>query len=470
MAVASSTGTNTLTKKGTNTWAQSRFYTTGNKTIINTRTGVEFTYTGGETTVTLTSVTPDPAAADIVANDIFVQKIVTYSNSPVASRNNHTIFNFQNHIAVGSEDDNEVHLSTNTNFTSYSFSSPRVSGEGAVFTLDGPSRGMGALGKHLVLFAGDNSIYRSNFLEITVSTTLAEILNVKKIMTGSNQGSNGPDTIVQLGNALIYLSKEPALRFIQDPDQLDGIDPKTLSNPIKPDFDAEDFTNAHAIWHKNAVYLSAPANSHLYILEFIEDADGQLRRFWQPPQILPVRSFSVLDGDLHGHSNAVPETYKLFDGYSGTASDDSKLPIHAIVAFAYSNYGERAALKDFDEYFVEGEASPNVTDLVLTLNYNFGGDLQSIEKIIDITDEDIQEETLVNASLGQQSLGQQPLGGTSATPSDTRKFRVIFEIAREDFTELQAIFSTNAEDRYFSILAHGPNVRLSRRRDIVRKK
>src|SRR3990167_8532673 len=47
--VSSITGT-TVTKKGTNTFAQDRFYTTGDKTFIVVRTGTEFTYTGGETT------------------------------------------------------------------------------------------------------------------------------------------------------------------------------------------------------------------------------------------------------------------------------------------------------------------------------------------------------------------------------------------------------------------------------------
>lgn len=471
VAVALSTGTNTLTKAGTTTWAQNRFYGTANRTIINTRTGTEYAYTGGVATTTLTGVTPDPAVADIVANDVFVQKVVTNTNEPAASRNNDTLGVVENHVAIGSNDDNEVYLTQNDDFTDTTFSTPRVAGEAALFTLDGPSRGIATLGKELILFAGTDSIFRSRFVDITVSTTLSEQLDVRKMFSGSNQGSFSADTIVQLGNALIYLSNEPAIRYVQDPDESIGSDPKTLSNPIKPDFDAEDFTNAHALWHRNGFYLTAPVNSKLYILEFVEDADGNVRRFWQSPQIGPFRSLSILGGLLYVGSNGVQETYEMFaaDTFSdlatnGTAGNpDDKLPINCIAAYAYNHYGDRVNLKNFDEYFVEGEIAPSTNKLLLTLNYDFGGKTQIIEKFIDGTNADILEETLINASLGQQPLGQSPLGGSIEAPENTAKFSIIFEIAKEDFRKMQAIFSTNDIDKFFSILSHGPNAKLSRR-------
>lgn len=477
VAVAASVTSNTITKKGTSTFAQNRFYVTANRTLVNTRTGTEFAYTGGTGTTTLTGVTPDPSS-DIVDGDILVQKVVTNSNEPAASRNNDTLGVINNHVAIGSNDDNEVYLTSNTSVTDTTFSAPRVAGEGALFTLDGPSRGFGVLGKELILFAGTSGIFRSRFEEITVSTTLAEVLNVKKVATGVNQGSFSADTIVQLGNAIMYLSNEPAARYIQDPNELEGLDPKTLSNPIKPDFDDEDFTNAHAIWFKNAFYLSSPVNSKLYILEFIESADGILRRFWQPPQLLPVRSFAILDSILYTGSSGVQETLQLFvdDTYydlvaNGTAGNpDDKLPISAIAKFAYNTYGRRGNLKNFDEYFAEGEINPATIDLLLSLNYDFGGATQIIEKTIDGSDTDILEETISNASLGQIPLGQAPTGGALNAPENAAKFTVIFEIAREDFKKIQSVFSTNAVDRFWSILSHGPNTRLSNKQDTIIKK
>ena len=465
VAVAGSITVNTITKKGTPTFGQSRFYVSANRTLINVRTGVEYAYTGGVGTATLTGVTPDPTG-DILENDVLIQKIVTNSNTPAADRNNHTIGVHENQLVVGSEDANEVYISKNTDYTSYTFSSPRVSGEGAILTLDGPSRGFGSLGAVLVAFAGENGIFRTEYEQITVSTTLAETLKIRKIAAGSRQGSFSADTVIQIGDSLIYLSNEPALRYIKDPLDLQGLDPRTLSNPIKPDFDAEDFTNAHAIWHRNAVYLCASVNSRTYVLEFVEDADGRVRRFWDPPQILPARAFSPLGSDLYGHSNAVPETYKLFDGFSGVNSSDEKLPIQAIAKFAYQNYGKRGLLKNFDLYQIEGEISSQTNDLLMTLNYDFEGAIQVVERTINSTDEGLLLGFVPSDSLAQQPLGQKPIGGSLTVPSDAQRFRVIFELAREDFHELQTTFETNEVDRYWAITVHGGNVRLSNRRAI----
>lgn len=472
VAVALSTTSNTITKRGTTTFGQNRFYSAATMTLINVRTGTEFTYTGGVGTTTLTGVSADPTA-DIVSGDILIQKLVTHSNEPAANRNNHTIGSFENHLLIGSNDDNEVYMTKNNDITAIAFSGPRVAGEGGLFTLDGPSKGFGKLGTQMVLFAGEDSIFRVLFKEVAVGAVLAEILDTKKILSGVGQGSYSPDFVVQLGNAIMYLSNEPALRYIQDPQQLEGTDPQTLSNPIKPDFDAETWTNGHAYWFKNALYMSAPTNGRVYILEFVEDADGKLRRFWQPPQTLGVRPFSDLDNKLYAGSNAVQETLQLFadDVYSdmianGTLGNpDDKVSIPAVAAYAYNTYGKRGILKTFDEYYVEGEIRQN-TDVTLNLLYDFGGTTADVDRIIEGDDSGILEETLLNASLGQQPLGQSPLGGSLNAPEDAAQFAVIFDLPRSDFRKIQAVFECDQIDAYFAILAHGPKIELSRRREV----
>lgn len=465
VAVVSSITATTVVKKGTSTFAQNRFYANRNMTFVCVRTETEYTYTGGSGTTTLTGIAD---TTGLQADDILIQKVITNSNKPAASHTNDTIFTFENQLIIGSFDDNEVYISQNDDYDDFTYSAPRVAGEGGLLTLDGPSGGFGVLSNNLLAFAGRNSIFKAEYEQITVGSTLAETLKVKKLKSGVNQSCQSPDTITPIGNALIYLSYEPALRLLEQPEDIEGPQLKTLSNPIKPDFDAETWTNAQGLWYKNAFYLSSPINSKLYILEFIEDADGNLRRFWQAPQILPVRSLAVIDEDLHGHSNSVAETYKLFDGYSDVNSSDDKLPINAIAAFAYNDYDKRALLKNFDEFNMEGYISPS-TDLTLTLNYDYGGYTQSIEKTIEGSNEDILEEFVSGVSLGQASLGQSPIGGSSSVPSDSRKFDATVELAREDFKRLQPVFSSNNVDFFWSVLSFGGNVVLSKRRKITNK-
>lgn len=461
VATIGSTTSTTITKNGTETWAESRFYTSGNKTVVIN--GTEYTYTGGETTTTLTGVTPDPTGeAD---DSVVLQKVVTHDNTPVDGRNNHYIGQYQNHVLVGSDDDELVYGSNNDNHVSFTYSTPRVGGEGFLLTLDDTTRGFATLQERLIVFGGDNSIYQGEFVEVTVGSTLTESLKIKKYQAGQLQGAQSPETIVSVGNSILYLSNEPAVRELVSPEQISGGgDPRTLSNPIKPDMDAETWTNACAVWYRNAYYLSAPTNGRVYILEFKEDADGKLRRFWQPPQTMFIRPFSPYSGKLYGHSASVPETYYLFDpdAYADVNSADEKTAIKCVAKYAYRNFGDRANLKNFDEYFVEGEISP-ATDITTTINWDFGGSTQSIEKTIQGSDNNILEETLENTALAQQPLGQQPLGGAINAPDNTAKFRAILETAKEDFFEIQVVFETDDVDKYWAILSHGPNAQLSTR-------
>jgi len=470
--VSSITGT-TITKTGTTTFAQNRFYTSGSKTLVCVRTGTEYTYTGGESTTTLTGITD---TTGLQANDILVQKVVTNSNTPVASHTNNYIYNFENQIVIGSDDDEEVYLAQNSNYTDFTPSSPREAGEGATLTLDSPCRGIASLGSTLLLFAGRSSIFKAQYEQIAVGTTLAETLKIKKLDVGVNQGAWNQETIVPVGNSLIYLTCEPAIRVIENPDNLTGINPKTFSNPIKPDFDAEDWDDAFAIWYKNTYYISAPDNSRLYSLNFMEDADGKVMRFWNPPFVLPVRAMSLIDLDngngeqLYIHSNSVPESYLAFDGASDGQYDSmdvaDKIAIDAKAVFAYNNYKNRGVLKTFDEYYVEGEITPSTTDLELVIKYDYEGITQEITKTIDGSNDDILEGQVGFNSLAQQSLAVNPLGGFLNPPTDSRKFRCIFEIAKEDFHEIQATFQTNDTDKYWSILAHGANAEISKRKPI----
>ncbi len=474
VATIASATSNTITKNGSTNWAENRFYTTRNKIVIIN--GTEYTYTGGSGTTTLTGVTPNPSAEAV--NSIATQKVVTNSNQPAASRTNHFIYNFENQIIIGSEDDNLILGSKNTDFTNYSPTSPRLPGEGFTLTLDNPCRGLTSLGSNLLLGAGKSVIFKVLFTQLDVGGTLTETAIIKKLNVGVNQGFLNQESIVPIGNAIFYLTNEVALRAIEDPDNLTGINPKTFSNPIKPDFDAEDWDNAFGMWYKNTLFYTAPDNSRMYMLNFVEDADGKLFRFWNPPQTLPVRAMALheIDGveQLYGHSNAVPETYLLFDGASDGVFDDmdvaDKIPIEGRAIFAYNNYKKKGILKVFDEYYIEGEITPSTTELDMILRYDFDGITQTINKTIDGSDEDILEGKVGFNSLAQQSLAVNPLGGLLNPPPNTRKFRLEFEIAREDFFELQTEFTSNDVDKFWSIISHGSNAELSRRKPINLKK
>jgi len=61
---------NTITKNGTDAWEDTGFYNSGTRSIIIK--GVEYSYTGGDSSTTLTGVSPDPTGI-VLANDLAVQ-------------------------------------------------------------------------------------------------------------------------------------------------------------------------------------------------------------------------------------------------------------------------------------------------------------------------------------------------------------------------------------------------------------
>lgn len=468
-------------KAGSTTWAQNHFYTTRNRKMLCVRTGTEYTYTSGEGSDTL--VVSD--STGLVAGDILIQNIVTTTDICASNRLNDYVFNFQNQISYGSDSDDLVYISATDDYGDFTPSSPRESGEGELLTLDAPCRGFASIGQSFLVFAGDSSLFKVKYNQLAVGATLAETLSIDKLSIGVNQGLLNQESVLSVGDTLAYLSNEVALRVITEPTELEGINPKTYSNPIKPDFDNEDWEGVFMAWYKNIIFITAPVNSRMYMLNFVEDADGKTFRFWNPPQTLPVGALSLIREDideqltLHGHSNSVPESYLLFDGLSDGQYEDmdvnDKISIDARAIFAYNSFGKKDQLKNFDEYFVMGEVTPNTNDLSIVLNYDFAGETQVIERTIDGSDEDILEGNVGFNSLAQTSLADNPLGGLLDSgliniPPDARRFRVDFEIAKEDFYELQVGFNTNERDRYWSIIAHGPNVSLSTRRNInIRK-
>lgn len=463
-------GTGSITKTGTTTFAQNRFYTARNMTVVNVRTGTEYTYVAGADTTMIVG-TGDTSA--LIAGDILIQKVVTTSNKPVSNHVNSIIYNFENQIVIGSAVDNKAYASLNTDFTDFTPNDPRELGDAFILTLDGPCRGITSLGSILLIGAGKSVIFKVTFEQLAVGTTIAETVKIKRLDAGVNQGFLNQETIVPVGNTIFYLTNEVALRTIENPDNLTGINPKTLSNPIKPDFDAEtwDPENTFGNWYKSTLFYTAGATSRMYMLNFVEDADGKLFRFWNPPQTVPVGPLTLIEVDeveqLYGHSNAVPETYLLFDGasdgqYDGMPVED-KLPIECRAVFAYNSYKKKGILKNFDEYFIEGEITTSTTDLTMILRYDYGGMTQEITETIDGSNEAILEGVINYNSLGQASLAVNPLGGLLYPPADARRFRDIKEVAREDFFELQTEFYTNDVDKYWAILTHGANAQISRR-------
>lgn len=429
-----------------------RFLTAGTRKIrIKDTGGTWREFTVSSQSGKVFTVSEDPAAYTFAADTLVLQVVQENANEPASGFNNDFCQVINNQLFVGSYTSRLIYFSQNDDITDYSFSTPRVAGEGGLLTLDDVGSGISVLDENPIIFSGKDFIYKVVFTEIDVSGTLAETAAVKRLKTTTGQSALNQDLIADIGNAIAYVGHDKVMRIIEQAEQVETPLLRDVSDIIKPDFDALDFTNGHLKFHKTRLYLAAPTSAKNYILEFRKTAKGGLRRFWQPPQTFPFRRWATIDGDIHGHSSGFNETYKVFDGYS-----DNGNAIHHVAKLASLNHDECSRLKYADEIYVEGAIRGNTK---IQTTYQFGEDGGEIT----IHDDEIdganvsKYERVEDASLGALSLGVAGLSGDAEDDEEDPKFRIIHEFPPRHFFDVTTTFETNDVDQGWEILSYGPN-------------
>lgn len=440
--IASNTGT-TLTKTGTETWAQAGFFISLSGRTVTIPGYGTYTYTGGETTTTLTGLTGLPA---ITAGTPAFQGVVTTTSltGVPAGTTYDLIMTKDNHLMLGDTQSSVVYGSKTSDYLDYGYTSPlRVPSEGFKITLDNFAVGFTQDSDNIYVFAGYDDIYKVN---LTLSQDQAtEAIVISKLRSGAGQSAISQGAIIPVKNGIMYFTNEKTLSWLTSVENVFTPQSLPISDPIKDDFDSFDLTGATGIFYRNEIWLAIPLENVVYRYDF----DKEL---WHSPQTLPVSCFSIIGEDLYGHSNNRNETYKLEDG-----DDDNGVTIDFVAAFAYRSFGERGFYKQFDEYYTEVYMR-TATVLTCTHRFEYQGAEQIVEKTIYGTDSGLMFAPNVDGSLGKNPLGSQPLGSVTEDVEDLSKYRCVHEMKKVDFFEHQIIFSSNDK---FEIVAHGGNVVLS---------
>ncbi len=439
-----STTTNTITKEGATTWAEEGFYTAGTRKV--TINGTEYAYTGGETTVALIGVTPTPVA--VLASDVVVQTVRSTANGSMTGLplpGNDLIGVNLNQIYVGSLTLNDVYVSKTNNYQDYSFSSPRTPGQGAIFNLGETPKGF-APQKEQMYIGTKNQWYQTKF---TLSSDLTkESLEIQPLKTASKQGPMSQAFITKDKNGIVFLSNEPVWSYLGPVQNiLNDFPIVDLSYPIVDDMNDYVFTAGGSIYWKNFTFVAVPQES---LIRIFNQTNPQ-NTYWEAPVTYPISCFSIIDGDLYGHSFQTSESYKLFDGYNFNGAE-----IESIALFSFNNFKNRANTKGFNSYFVEGYISAN-TALQLLIQYEIDGCATNLSYDILGSDQQIVCIRTDNNSLGKNPLGSQPLG-TNLFPQPTLppKFRIVQGMPQKYFFEEQTGFYSKGIDQQWEIICHGP--------------
>lgn len=460
----------TLTLEGNLTANQLGFYSNSAnsakfKLLIN---GVQYTYSAvyGNT---FYGVTPDASVAGISVGDAVIQPPVAVQASSVTGLPTGFIFDListlANQIWYGSKASTTVYVSKTNDYLDTTFSSPRLPAEGALITLDAPTVGFSPQASNMYISAGRDQWWISETNQQTVTETAAgnaipiatETLYAVRLKTARNQGSQSQSMIGRYKNSLIYVSNEQiinALGLVKDIYS----DPQVtnMSDPIKYDVDAYDFTGGQVVYDNYFIYVTVP------VMGIVRMYNVQ-KQYWEAPQTIPVsrlyHTTTITGNVIYGHSALTNESYELFTGYN-----DNGNPINSVIAFPYvsSVGGTPFQKKNFNKIYTEGYISSN-TSLMLTVNYDFGGFSGSYTTLISGSDARIIFNKITDGSLGRNSLGQEPIGSILNIPnmSLNPKFRVINTMPRVDNYEYQLVFSTDDIDFQYAILRTGPAVQSS---------
>jgi hypothetical protein len=451
------TGASVILKKvGEGTWAESRFLTAGTRHVIIG--GVKFQYTGGEDTGTLTGITNadglTPVTEAVANDDIVMQAIKTATPAELDEMRLNIVGMVNNHIFVGSYTDKRVFIASNTDYTDFSFTSPlRVPGEGFDLILDASPKAFAPDEDQMYIGAGRDDWYKIS-MELS-SDQQGETVVIKKLKTATDQAPVSQGSIVNIKNAVAFLSREGSIDTLGNIENVEGVQIRPISDDIKDDLTEYDKTNAHGIYFRRNMFMIFPEESVMIIYNQ-EEKDGN---FWQPPQLFPIGRISIIEVNgeevLCGHSANSNETYKLFIG-----RDDNGGSIEYVAAFGYENYGTRFTHKKFTELATELYMT-QATEILDTTYYDFRG-------ATDVKEFELRGDSSANrfapnetATLGSATLGRQPFGSSTEELPEVSKYRFIKTTAPVDFFERQRIFSADGDDVYFEILAYGENAELS---------
>lgn len=416
-----------------------------------------YAYTGGETTTALTGVTPD--ASGEVAGAIVEQAIITTALTAMttitATFPAGLIRTMNNQVFLGSLTSSVMWLSAVNSFTNYTASSTRQVGEGGSLILDQNLVAFNVQGAQDLptMYVSTAEIwYKITFTDfVSVVGASGQTLGAVPIKTGAQQGARSQAFVSSMKNNTIVVTNEPTIDAIGVMENFfTQIQVKNLSDPIKLDVDSYDFTDGSIAYWRYYILVAVPAEGIVRIYNLNTNN-------WEPPQTLPISRFSIVEGELYGHSYSTFESYKLFTGYADRVySGFSGFPIQANWVFSYENFDTRFSLKKATKAYVEGYINANTT-LTCTITYELDG--CKTVKTFTLSGSDSQFVCLTSSSgsLGKVALGEQKIGGdeTQSIQGLPPKFRWFPTFTNTDFFECSFSFGVLGTDNRAELLGFG---------------
>lgn len=463
----------TIKKQGKNNWISEGFYSSRDKKIIINN--IEYTYTGGESTDTLTGITPALPSITI-GTPVYQSPVITAISSMtyIESTFTPTVIGCgkDNQVYLGSSVSNNQYISKVNNYKDYTFSSTRLSGEGMLLRLKAPpikyisqESQESSQAYDMYISSGQNNwqVVRSTLSSDNTKEKL-ELIDMK---IAPLQGAKSEKLATKMKNHIVFIGCDNVANFLGYMSNQFVPIMTDFSSPIIDDMKGYDFTDASIEYHRNYIFIAIPKHGIIRIYNMtnqtqsssnqsqVEDINNQ-PWFWEAPIGYPISSFYVVNGELYGHGYNTSESYKLFSGTSFNGQD-----IDTNATFGYDDKGERTQSKGSNEIWIEGYIKQNTK-----LKIEVSGDLdyfrQSKTTILDGSDSRLVSFGGKSGAIGKDSLGTKPLGGTTlSTETLPAWFHGAKTYQQVPFYLEQVSFSSKGVDIQWELLCYGTNARMT---------
>jgi hypothetical protein len=463
-----------VTKQGTNTWAQDGFQQGSGAITIG---GASGSYTGQGSGSVLMGVNANfsaNAASSIVHQTPITNALsglsgilATFAPTVIGCGRN-------NQVYLGSKTSNNLYISRVNNLTSFTFSTPRAPGEGGLIPLDAPPTTFISLENRTDESSYDMYVSEGTDRWAVIRGTLSADLTAEKLehirlKVAPLQGALSGRLVSKMKNHIIFVGHDNVANFFgylsyqYVPELVD------FSWPIIDDMDGYDLSDASIYYNKNYIYLAVPKAGLVRVYNMtnqtqqqtssirgVEDVDADQPWFWEAPLTYPLSGFYWTDDKgLCGHSYAASESYQLFTGGSLNGQN-----IDAKAVFSYLDYGDRTQSKTSNKLWAEGYISQNTA-----LSASVRGDLDAFETdqtaAIEGSDNSIVGFGSGAHALGKNNLGSQPLGGAQTTTELPSWFHVAKTYTAVPSYLESVSFESNGVDQKWELLAYGTNAQVS---------
>lgn len=424
------------------------YYNTPVHLTIN---GVDFSYTGGAYSNTITGVTPDPTTNGVVAGDAFNSPIDEFPGNPKG--NIYLVYNNRLFISGIKVTPQAIYFSKYgdaTNFVSASLVLDSTAVDPGIFNLG--EGGGGVVGMSF----DEQSMYyfkKAIIYKATLTDALYTLQPLKPF-DGKSQimGLASSRGVFTSGNASFVFTADGAIMALERVQYIDYPQSTDISDIIKDTINNADFSSATGISFNGKSYFTFKSSSSALYNDTVLVWDIE-NKYWDTPITgWNVTDFTVFDdgnGDAlyfasANSTNIFKVIYSPVDGdYNVRSSWYSKL-------WDFTTPEKQKVLKNI---FIEGNISAE-TSLSIKLNLDDDGYSGSYSTVFNGTETDfIYNKTNSNA-IGEKSFGTEVFGSTSQQVGGKKRFRIYLNKNLRDipFYNCQLIFSSDGKNQDWEII------------------